>query len=93
MRIAWSTSELEKRARIKADMLHKQDLALKAKAVNYEKNAPRCESCRHYRKAATVLLGSLPQKMDARCRRHGFKVSQFGCCDTWAGADGSELAV
>lgn len=88
-----STTQAARNARIKADMLHKQALALKAKAVNYEKDAPRCENCKHFRKAGTMLVDSLPKQVPAKCKLHGFKAQPFGCCDTWAGTDGSELAA
>lgn len=77
-------------AKRKQQRMNKQ--ADKRKEVGYEANTPRCAHCIHFKPAGIVLFNSVPQERGAACRKHGFPLrNEHGCCDTWAGQDGSTL--
>jgi hypothetical protein len=53
------------------------------KAVRYEADAPRCETCVHFVRKHIRLVDSLPYEVPPTCRKHDFRVSKHGCCDDW----------
>lgn len=63
----------------------------RAQAAGYEPDTPRCATCKHFRQTGTFLVDSLPRYNHARCQKHDFRPDDHGCCDTWAGKDGSVL--
>lgn len=86
---SWSTERRHK-AMAEAEK-RKQALEAKAKAVNYEDDAPRCASCKAFRKAGTILINSLPTPVKPKCMKHGFLAKAQGCCDSWHSKDGETL--
>lgn len=65
-------------------------LARRRKAVNYETNVPRCESCVFMRRNRTVLRDSLPIRVLHVCQRNEFEVAPNAVCDKWRSKDGRE---
>lgn len=70
---------------------HQQQVAEKRLAMGYEASAPRCDICAFFQPPRQGMVNSLPVSYPPRCRRHGFRVSAAGCCDTWKGKDGAVL--
>ena len=88
---SWST-ERRRKAMEEAEK-RKQALEARAREANYEGDAPRCESCKAFRKAGTILINSLPTPVKAKCMKHGFLVKAQGCCDSWQGIEGDSLII
>lgn len=61
----------------------------KRRKAGYEPDVPRCQTCRHFRKAHLELHDSLPHWKHHWCKRGEFIVQPMGCCDHWTGHDGS----
>lgn len=76
----------------KGELRRSEWLASLKRQLHYDSDVPRCETCKHFRKAGSVLIDSLPRAFGPKCTLHDFNVRQCGCCDTWAGHDGSDLA-
>jgi hypothetical protein len=60
--------------------------------MGFERDVPRCETCKAYRRARTRLVEETPVKMPARCAVGGFEIRPVDCCDHWVGRDGTTLA-
>jgi hypothetical protein len=61
------------------------------KAVNYDTDIPRCQTCKHLRKPGSFLKNSLPVKSPALCKQHDFTVQLLSVCDNWTGRKGETL--
>jgi Zn finger protein HypA/HybF involved in hydrogenase expression len=74
--------------------LHTGKKAAKAKvAIEYEQNVPRCDTCKHYRQAKTLLFNSLPHWLPNRCLQHNIRVDPMGLCRTWESKSGEVLML
>jgi hypothetical protein len=51
--------------------------------IDYDSDVPRCNTCKNYKKAKTVLVNSLPRFQFQRCSLHNFKPDEFGLCKDW----------
>lgn len=61
------------------------------KAVNYDVDVPRCQTCVHFRKPGSFLRNSLPVKSPALCKQHDFTVQPLSVCDNWTSRKGETL--
>jgi len=68
-----------------------------AKDIGYERSAPRCECCKHYKPEKTVVTAqtrNLPVLiLPAVCKRGSFLTRPGAICDYWTGQDGSVLEI
>ena len=88
-----SASTERRRKAMKEAEKRKQALEARAREVNYEEDAPRCASCKSFRKAGTILVNSLPTPVKDKCMKHGFLAKAQGCCDSWQGVEGDSLII
>ena len=61
------------------------------KKWNYDKNAPRCEICVHYKKPGYYLKNSLPRDVPPACKLGGFQVTPLSLCDKWEDQNGDNI--
>lgn len=58
----------------------------------YQGSTPVCRTCTNFKESRVVLTkNSNTVRLNHHCNLGGFNISPNGCCDRWAGKDGSKL--
>lgn len=60
--------------------------------LHYEKDVPRCQTCKHFRPSHLVMTtNSRTMVQPPLCGRHSFLAKPTSVCDTWINSKGETL--